>query len=232
MFCNSIIMTSLLLYVLAVTYIWCFVIAEVTIFTTIGGAVSPTMAFHYFVLASSVLGTIYGMIQNLYEGYDRILEVTIDILKGEATCKSVQKALVFKYNGAVVIKKKSSTGSQSVQEIQLVKAEGQSPCTTLIRYDPIMTYINTDMYFAVVDRCQPVRRQVLFILIKIIAMVFYIWLDKNVFHLEEKVGAIINLISSVAVYFVPAFLQYIAHQKNFGKKMTAVLKQNVYKAIP
>jgi hypothetical protein len=112
-----------------------------------------------------------------------------------------------------------------------VKADGQEPCV-IMKYDAIGTDVNTNMFFAIVERCRPIRRQVFFIFIKIIAMIFYSVIAlsvKNVFHLEEKVGNIVTLISIVAVYFVPGFLQlqYIAYQNNYGKKMTAVLKQDV-----
>ena len=230
--CHSIIMLCLLVYVLAVTYIWCFAIAEVTIFTMIGGAVSPTMAFQYFILVGSVVGTVYGMIRNLHEGYDQILEIVIDILKEEKALQSLQKVLLSQHKGNIIIEKRLDISNQSMNVIE-VKADGQDPCIVL-RYDIISTDVNTNMFFAIVERCRPIRRQVFFIFIKITAMIFYsliaLWV-KNVFHLEEKVGNIVTLISTVAVYFVPGFLQYIAYQNNFGKKMTAVLKQDIYKAL-
>ena len=227
---HSIIMVCLLVYTLFVTYVWCFAIAEVTIFTMIGGAVSPTMAFQYFILIGSVIGTVYGMIRNLHEGYDQILAIIVDILKEKEALQSFQELLP--PNGSVVIKNRSDTKNQSTHMIE-VKVDGQDP-RVILRYDCIGTDVNTNMFFAVVERCRPIRRQVFFIFIKIIAMIFYssiaLWV-KNVFHLEQKVGNIVTLISTVAIYFVPGFLQYIAYQNNYGKKMTAVLKQDVYRAL-
>lgn len=221
-------MVCLLVYIVLVTFIWCLAIAEVTIFTMIGGAVSPTMAFQYFILIGSVTGTVYGMIRNLHEGYDQILLIIVDILKE----KAFQEAISLLHNGSIVIKNISDNGNRSMHVIE-VKADGQDPCV-IIRYDTIGTDVNTNMFFVIVERCRPIRRIVFFIIIKIIAMIFYsliaLWV-KNVFHLEEKIGNIVTLICTVAVYFVPGFLQYIAYQNNYGKKMTAVLKQDIYTAL-
>ena len=207
---HSIIMLCLLVYISVITYIWCLAVAEITIFTMIGGAVSPTMAFQYFVLTGSVIGTVYGMIRNLHEGYDQILATIIDILKQKETLQTFQESLFLLHNGRIVVEDRSDANSQSTHVIE-VKADGQDP-RVLIRHDTIGTDVNTDMFFAIVERCRPIRRQVFFIFIKITAMIFYglvaIWV-KNVFHLEEKVGNIVSLISTVAVYFVPGFLQYL-----------------------
>lgn len=231
---HSFIMVYLLVYILIITYVWCFAIAEVTIFMMVGGAVSPTMAFQYFVLIGSVIGTVYGMIRNLHEGYDQILTIIINILKEKEALQNLQKSLLSLHNGNVVIENRSDANNQSTQcHVIEVKVDGEDPCVVM-RYDTIGTDVNTDMFFAVVEQCRPIRRQVFFIFIKITAMIFYtviaLWV-KNVFHLEEKVGNIVTLISTVAVYFVPGFLQYIAYQNNFGKKLAAVLKQEVYKAL-
>ena len=140
-------MVCLLVYILFVTYIWCFAIAEVTIFTMIGGAVSPTMAFQYFILIGSVTGTVYGMIRNLHEGYDQILLIIVDILKE----KAFQEAILLLHNGSIVIKNISDNGNRSMHVIE-VKADGQDPCV-IIRYDTIGTDVNTSMFFAIVERC-------------------------------------------------------------------------------
>ena len=229
---HSIIMVCLLVYISVVTYVWCLAVAEITIFTMIGGAVSPTMAFQYFVLTGSVIGTVYGMIRNMHEGYDQILATIIDVLKQKETLQMFQEALLLQHNGRVVVENRCDANNQSTHMIEM-KANGRNS-HTLIRYNTIGTDVNTDLFFAIVERCRPIRRQVFFIFIKITAMVFYglvaIWV-KNVFHLEEKVGNIVSLISTVAVYFVPGFLQYVAYQNNYGKKMNALLKRDVYKAL-
>jgi hypothetical protein len=227
-------MVTMLLLTLVVTYTWCLAIAEFTIFTMIGGAVTPNIALQYFLLIGSVIGTIYGMVRNLHEGYDQILKEIIDILKEEGTRESLQESLASKHSGAVVLVKEPAANSQWAHTILLVTGQPNSSPLTLLWYNSTSTDVRTDMYFDIVEKCRPVRRQVFFILVKIIAMTFYIvvamWV-KNVYHLEEKVGAIVGVINNVAVYFIPGLLQYIAYQNNFGARKTATLRQSVYNAL-
>ena len=66
---------------LVVTFIWCYAVSEFTMFTFIGGVLTASMAFQYFVLIGSIVTAIYALVRDLHEWYDRILEEIINILK-------------------------------------------------------------------------------------------------------------------------------------------------------
>ena len=85
-----------------------------------------------------------------------------------------------------------------------------------------------------VDPCDPLRRKMIFIFVEVFLMTFYlliaIW-TKNVFHKEKEVSNIFAIAQTIGTYFVPNFLQFLAHKSHFGKKDDVLLSQRVHDAI-
>ena len=225
---HSILMIGLVFYTLVVTFIWCYAVSEFTMFTFIGGVLTASMAFQYFVLIGSIVTAIYALVRDLHEWYDRILEEVINILK--------EKKIFEKLAGDV----HSGSGNTIIFEEQppnekiTVRKAGQSvPHCLLLTHDGITTYVDKRLYNDIVEKCRPLRRQILFIVLKIIAILFYsfvaLWV-KNVYHMEEKVGNIFQVVQTVAVFFLPSALQFISYKSHFGKKKD-ILREEIYDSL-
>ena len=225
---HSILMIGLVFYTLVVTFIWCYAISEFTMFTFIGGVLTASMAFQYFVLNGSIVTAIYALVRDLHEWYDRILEEIINILKEE---KTFQKLAGDVHSGSdnTIILEVQSPGKKIT-----VKKDGQSvPHCVLLIHDGITTHLDKHLYDNIVERCRPLRRQILFIILKITAILFYsfvaLWV-KNVYHMEEKVGNIFQVVQTVAVFFLLSEMQFIRYKSHFGKKKD-ILKGEIYDSL-
>lgn len=226
--CHAIVMIGLLIYTMVVTYVWCYAISEFTMFTFIGGALTSSMAFQYFVLTGSVVTAIYTLVSDLHEEYSCILEEMIKILKEKRTFTK----LAYKLSGnKLVLERDSNELYRSI----IVRKDGESlPQCKLLIDDGITTYLDKGLYNETVERCRPLRRKIVFIILKIVAIFFYcviaFWV-KNVYHLEDKVEGIFQMVTTVAVYFLPSMLQFISHKSHFGKKSDIILRQEIYESL-
>ena len=230
---HSMILFFLLTYILIVTFIWCYAISEFTMFTFIGGALTASMGFQYFLLVGAFVTAMYTLVRNLHEGYDRILEETVKMLKDKDDFDVLARQVSSESKRKFILEKEQNSDEKKFTVV-VRKMRQTLPYCRLIFHDGITTYVNRDMFDFVVERCRPLRRQVLFIVIKVIAIIFYsviaMWV-KNVYHMEEKVGSIFNMVKSVAVSFLPGALQFISYKSHFGKKTDVVLKQDVYESL-
>ena len=226
--CHAIVMIGLLNYTVVVMYVWCYAISEFTMFTFIGGALTSSMAFQYFVLTGSVVTAIYTLVRDLHEEYNRILEEMIKILKE----KRIFTKLAYKLRGSNIV---LEWNSNELYCSIIVRKDGESlPHSILLIDDGITTYLDKGLYNETVERCRPLRRKIVFIILKIVAIFFYcvvaFWV-KNVYHLEDKVGGIFQMVTTVAVYFLPSMLQFISYKSHFGKKSDIILKQEIYESL-
>ena len=208
-------------YSVGVAYFWCYAITEFSIFTLFGGVMSPSIIFPYFVLVGSFVGAIYSLIHSLHEHYNEILKAIIDILKSEE-----------KITSTLAIEKSVDQNIPSINTVSVTPSSQRK--VDLLRQTVPITYMSRDLYNYVVEETSPVCRYIFFIAIQIIAMIVYAVIalsTKNVFHLEEKVGVIFQLVSVFAVAFVPGLLRFLAYKSHFGKKKDEVLKKRVYFAM-
>ena len=225
---HSILMIGLVFYTLVVTFIWCYAISEFSMFTFIGGVLTASMAFQYFVLIGSIVTAIYALVRDLHEWYDRILEEIIDILKEKGTFEKLAGDVHSESDNTIILE------VQSPGKKITVRKDGQSvPHCVLLIHDGITTHLDKHLYDDIVERCRPLRRQILFIILKITAILFYsfvaLWV-KNVYHMEEKVGNIFQVVQTVAVFFLPSALQFISYKSHFGKKKD-ILKGEIYDSL-
>ena len=232
--CHGVAMVVLLLYTIVAMFSWCFAFSEFSMFTIIGAALSSSMAFQYFVLVGAVGIGIYNLVRDLHDGYNQIVSEAIDLLKTKDTFTKLAREVQTASRNRIALVKKEEASNEPEYSIE-VKIVGESaPIRQVLVYNGITTYISNDMFGFMVKRCKPLGRQILFITVKIIIILFYtmvaLWV-KNVYHLEDKVSGIVKMIDSVAVYNLPNILQFISHKSNFGKKTDVVLKQEVYRAL-
>ena len=232
--CHALVMFGLLTYTIIVIFIWCYLVSEVTMFTFIGGVVTVSMGFHYFLLFGAFVTAVYTLVSHLHEEYDCILTETINLLKEKDTFAKIKRKVFSKSDHKVILELEKKLNDELKFKV-VVKKNGESlPYRQLLFHDGITSYINKDMYDSVVERVRPLRRQVFFVVVKILVIVFYcstaVWV-KNVYHMEEKVGTIFSLVKSVAVSFLPSALQFISYRSRFGIKTDVVLRHGVYESL-
>lgn len=233
--CHGVAMVVLLLYTIVALFSWCFAFSEFSMFTIIGAALSSSMAFQYFVLVGAVGIGIYNLVRDLHDDYNQIVSEAIDLLKTKDTFTELAREVQTASHGnSIALVKKEDASNESKYSIEVRIVGEAAPIRKILIYNGITTYISNDMFGFMVKRCKPLGRQILFITVKIIIILFYtmvaLWV-KNVYHLEDKVSNIVKMIDAVAVYNLPNILQFISHKSNFGKKTDVVLKQEVYRAL-
>ena len=230
--CHGAVMVFVVTSSIVIMYFWCFAVSEFTMFTFIGGILTASMAFQYFVLVGSLVAAIYALIRDLHKEYDCILEEVIEILQNKETFEKLSSKVQSRRKEILLeVKEPCSDSDYSVTVRN--KAEALHYCE-LISRDGITTYVNKDMFDDTCERCLPLRRQIFFIVVKVVAIVFYgviaFWV-KNVYHLEDKVNVIFNMVQTVAIYFLPNMIQFVSYKSHFGKKTSIVLRQEVYNSL-
>jgi hypothetical protein len=230
--CYTLVLLVFVTYTLIIIFIWCYAISEFTMFTFIGGALTVSTGYHYFVLVGAFFTAMYTLVRDLHEGYDRILKEMVTILKDQDTYNMLARQIGSQGNFA--LEKQQNPGEDEKFTISAKENIPSSSARKLLFHDGITTYINRDMFDFVVESCRPLRRQILFIIVKIIAIIFYsviaMWV-KNVYHMEEKVGSIFGMVQVVVVSFLPGLLQFLSYKSHFGKKTDIILKQDVYESL-
>ena len=193
--------------VLIVLYFWCYAFVEVSLFTLIGGAMLPKMAYPYFLLVGSIIGAMYTLVHSLHDDYENITEKIIKILDSETKIPKEVTPDLSNIEARELLKTESPIPSSYTISIATISGQEKQ---IMVRNFAI-TFLSKEMYDFVVDSCHPVRKQVLFIFLKVLAILFYasivLWV-KNVYHLEEEMDTIFNIVSIVAVAFVPSLLHF------------------------
>ena len=229
-FFYTVLMIACFLFTIVVVFACCHGLAEVSMFTFIGGVISPTMAFQYFTLIASLISGIYSLVHNFHEDYKQILDVIINILQTD----DVRESLSSRLTGNKLEKDKES--SFMAIKLKVVQEDPQMDCRsiTLLHSNLLTTSVSKKLFDDVAETCKPIRRQIFLIFLKITAMVFYafvaLWV-KNTHHLEGSVSIIFKLIADVAIAFVPNLLQFLTYKSHFGKRTDQVLKLNTFNAL-
>ncbi len=219
---------STFLYSLCVLFFWCFVITECSLFTLMGGAMLPSMASHYIIFVGSLLGAMYALVHSLHNDYGRIIQNILSLLTSETRMFNPSHARV----QAIELERTEDLTMPSGYTIWIEASSGRR--VPLIKHSSIAVFLSRELYDYVVEACHPLRRQVCFIVLQIVAILFYalivMWV-KNVFHLEDQVETIFSLVNVAAIAFVPSLLKFLAYKSYFGQEMDIVLNQKVYFAL-
>jgi len=227
-FAHGVILTALLVYFIVAVMFCCYLLAEVTMFTYIGAVLVPSMAFRYLALVGSISFVLYKIATDLRENYDKLRDQIVKILENSDHLTQVNNSCS-KNCSWIFESKRDSNDTLTV----VLKNDPQPPKIMLYR-DHFTTYLSRSLLDFCIDACDPLRRQVTFIIVEVFLMTFYVliamWI-KNVFHKEKEVSAIFTIAQTIGMYFVPNLLQFLAHKTHFGKKDDDLFHRRVHEAI-
>ncbi|XP_065913501.1 uncharacterized protein [Dysidea avara] len=223
-------------------FVYCFFLAEVTVYTLIGCVLTPDKAYKYIVLVGAFVGAIYFMINQLQGSYSEILDEIIGSFHDESRLQLLQKDLT----ANVSLNRKdeddsirysiSITRNTPIGSCRGVSTSTNSipPSNVLMSFDGITTKVSKELFHGIVEQYQPLRKKVFTIIVRVAIMLFYIVVTmhaKNVYHLEKNVSNIFGLAQGLAISFVPAVMTFLGFKNRFGKKKTVLLKVNIHQAI-
>ena len=229
---HSVVMSCVVVGIALNLFVLCYLLSEFAMFTFIGATLTPNMAFKYLTLIGAVVLGMYSMVRDLHKGYDQILNEAIDVLKTPERLKKLVSDLHGRQNVTLSIRRVDDTNNSSIYDIDVLSHGSETQC--LLRNDGITIFVSKHLYFALVEKLRPVRRQVLFLLVKLLLMLFFIFVAmwvKNVYHLESKVGNIFTLVNTIAIFLVPSALQFLAYKSHFGKKSEELLKREIHSSL-
>ena len=215
--------------VICLLMFYCYLLAEVTMFTYIGAVLVPTIAFKYVALVGSVSIVLYKIAKDLRENYDRVRDQIVKILENKEHLTRLNSDCT-STNPQAFERMENTNGA--LLTIQL--KNGSQPPQVVLYRDHFATYLSRTLLDFCIEACDPLRRKMIFIFVEVFLMTFYlliaIW-TKNVFHKEKEVSNIFAIAQTIGTYFVPNFLQFLAHKSHFGKKDDVLLSQRVHDAI-
>ena len=222
-------LAAFLFYLMVAAFFCCYLLAEVTMFTYIGAVLVPATAFKYVSLASAVSLGLYNINKDLQENYDRIRDQLVKILENKKHLTRLNSDCTATNPEAF---EEMAPTNDALLRIQL-KKDPQSSKVVLYS-DHFATYLSRPLLDFCIEVCDPLRRQMMFILIEAVLIIFYVviamWM-KNVFHKEDEVFFIFSIAQTIGVSYVPNLLQFVAHKSHFGKKDDFLLSHRVHDAI-
>ena len=218
----------LVIYFMVAMMFVCYLVAEVTMFTYIGAVIDPSMAFKYISLVGAVSFVLYNLTKYMRENYDNLRDQIVEILEKTDHLSQLNKE--FKISPEDTFERKEEPdGTVKI----LLKMTGK-PSKVVLHHDHYGTYLSRPMLDFCIEECDPLRRKVLFMTVKVLLMTFYLliamWI-KNVFHKEKEVSSIFSIIQGIAINFVPNLLQFLVDKSRFGKKDSGDLHRDVHEAI-
>ena len=214
-FLHGIVLFLLLFYFILTTFSLCYLVTEVVLFTYIGANITPHIALHYVALVAALGSALYGMTAALHKEYTSMLDDTVEILSDDKGLEYIRMKMNQRGDVRLALVRNEINGVHTQTTRQ------QQPHMTLYYKEGFVSYVHTKLYFHIVECLQPIRRQVLFLAVKILGMVFFImvamWV-KNVYKSESKVSDIFSLAGDVGVYFIPSALQFLSYRSHLGRK--------------
>lgn len=230
-FLHASVLCVALLYLLLTIFSLCFLVTEVTIFTYMGATIAADKVLHYFLLMVAFGTAIFTMIHAIHKLYSGILKDTIVLLENDSEFECIKAEVVRRsrrHRFKVSLHRSASNGVQLLG-ITPIRFREQ-----LYLKKEFVSYISSNMYFFIVEKFQPIRRQVLLLFVKLFLMVFFIiismWM-KNVYKQENQVSDIFTLAGNMAVYFIPTALQWLSSQGQFGRRNDAQQRIEIVTAI-
>ena len=228
-FVHGVILEVFLVYFIVVMMFCCYLLAEITMFTYIGAVLVPSMAFRYIALVGSISFVLYKIAEDLRKNYDKLRDQIVEILEKSDHLTQLNNTFSTNYSGTFE-RHEDPDGALTI----CLKSDLQRPPTVMLYRDHFTTYLSRPLLDFCIDLCDPLRRQIVFILVEVFLMTFYVliamWI-KNVFHKEKEVSTIFTIAQTIGMYFVPNLLQFLAHKSHFGKKDDNVFHRRVHEAI-
>ncbi|XP_044181877.1 uncharacterized protein LOC114965966 [Acropora millepora] len=228
-FFHGVILAAFLVYLIVAAMFCCYVLAEVRMFTSIGAVLVATTAFEYVSMISAVSLGLYKINLDLRKNYDRIRDRIVKILKNKKHLTRLNSDCTA--TNPQAFERMAST-NDALLTIQLKK--GPKSSIVVLYRDHFATYLSRPLLDFCIEVCDPLRRQILFIFMEAVLIIFYVvvamWM-KNVFHKEAEVSFIFTIAETIGVTFFPNLLQFVAHKSHFEKKDKVFLSQRVHDAI-
>ena len=227
-FTHGVILAALLVYFIMAAMFCCYLLAEVTMFTYIGAVLVPSMAFRYLALVGSIALVLYKIAKDLRENYDKLQDQVVEILESPDHLTQLNAVCSTSFPGTLE-RQEDPNGTLTV----VLKNDPQPP-THLLYRDHFTTYLSRKLLDFCIDICDPLRRQMMFIIAEVFLMAFYVLIAmyiKNVFHKEQEVSSIFTIAQTIGMYFVPSLLQFLAHKSHFGKKDDVLLHRRVHEVM-
>ena len=213
-------------YILIIMLALSILMTEFAMFTYIGAIMTPTMALKYVTLTVAFTTIIITMVKDLQKGYDEILKVIVSNLQETKTYESLEKE--------IMNKKLNVTLKKDDKGVHVYKKRSSKVSCTLLLFDTFTPAVSEELYNHIVEQYQPLRRQIMLVLIKMFLTLYFIgiamWI-KNVFHIERKVTDIFALATQFAIFFLPSLLEFLSYRGKFGKNAEAVRKKEIYSVI-
>ena len=215
-------------YLMVITMFCCYLMAEITLFTYVGAVMEPSMAFRYVALAGAISVVLYKISQNLREKYDELRDEVVEILQKPNLLTNLYQDYGLD-QPAVLQQEEGPNGN-----IKIHLNTETEPSKVVLYKNSFATFLSRPLLDHCIEKCSPLRRQLMFIAVQLFVMTFYLliamWI-KNVFHKEKEVSSIFTIAQTMAMYFIPGLFQFLAHKSGFGKKDNVFLKQNVCEAV-
>ena len=230
-FLHASVLCILLLYLLLTLFSLCFLLTEVTIFTYMGATIAADKVLHYFLLMVAFGTAVYTMIHAIHKLYSGILKDIVFLLENDSEFACINNAVARRSRR---VHFKITLHRSALDGVQLLGITPIKFREQLYLREEFVSYISSKMYFFVVEKLQPIRRQVLLLFVKLFLMIFFVSLSlwvKNVYKKENQVSDIFTMAGNMAVYFIPTALQWLSSQGQFGRRNDAQQKIEIVTAI-
>ena len=227
---HCITMLALFLYILATSFVISYLGTDITICTYMGSSLTPKMVMKYVGLATACGAAIYSMVHTLHNQYNSLLTTLVDVLTEDSTFSTLQGRLAAAPNMNLELMKDNELNVY----LHKIGEPANSVFKRLVSKDSITSYISKEVYFSVVNWQLPIRRQVVFLILKATLAVAFILLAmmvKNVYHLEKDMGDIFGVASQIAVSFLPTALQFLVYKNKFGHKSEMIQKRDSIESL-
>lgn len=226
-FVHGVILAASLVYLIVAVMFCCYLLAEVTMFTYFGAVLVPSMAFRYVALVGSVSALLYNIAKDLRENYDRLRDQVVKLLENSDHLTRLNSDCTGTHSEAF---NREPNGALLTIELKT----DRQPSKVILYRDHFATYLSRSLLDFCIEECDPLRRQILFIIVEVFLVLFYILIAmyiKNVFNKEKDVSAIFTIAQTIGMSFIPNLLQFLAHRSHYEKKDDVLLSQRVHNAI-
>ncbi|XP_033106682.1 uncharacterized protein LOC117108685 [Anneissia japonica] len=217
----------LVVYIIIASMFFSYLFVDVTMFIYFGAVMDPSMAFNYVSLVGAISLVLYNLFKDLRESYEKLRDQIVDILKGDEHLRHVRNDCGI-ISSDILERRDEADGV-----LKITLKVGPKPPEVILYHDHFATYLSRPLLKFCIEQCNPVRRQVFFIFVKVLVMTFYVCIAmyiKNVFHKEKEVKGIFGVAETIALYYAPTLLQFLA-QRRRGEKDNVVRHLCVHKAV-
>jgi hypothetical protein len=212
--CNCLLVVYLMVSMMFV----CYAFVELTMFTYGAAVLFPSMVFRYVSLIGAPFLILRKLTNDMKESYDNLRDQMVKSLKDENCFKNLRQLL----NNT--LKKTRGKVSLTTPDRSMV---------LLLYYDHYGTYLSRPLFDYCKGECEPLPRKVVFMVVKMALVIIYVIIAFFVLqgcHQENEVSALVSMMQTVTMSFIPNLFQYLVERSHFSKEDFA-RHRNVEEAI-